>query len=822
MEELLSILLLVISIVFLLSYRRLSQQLLAMENRWRTLSKKSEEISRELANAHEMLLAFNDRLGQFSAQVVEGERDCFELREDMLSARARFDSLATRLEMRLSLIEDWIKDKDPAARTPIDRDSRDEKPVTTSPGCESNGLRDLPGGAPSPESSTEPEHGPGSSPEPGNTNNTSPEGHGGRPRKGADEDHWEPSDVGADRAIRFSVACRKIGLQWIVGLRVLGDRGLTESLEVFQGSNLLQQDAETDSFITLPEPAQSVRISWKVGGDSKSRDLLLDRSHLVFKLKAGFDEGRMVKLFSRGSYAVIVPDSWQRADAGSHSANVEPEMTVWDGYMVHFFDIDEGERSPIRFRDLTGTEHVIYDGLAIEIEGDRLPDSRKGAGPLFGGRVPFLRILANRHADIIHSMVIGDEGAGRRRWRKGFPWKAGENTHDLPEELAQRGSGWYFVRLYDRLDDLITSFDFRYIPALERVAVGRLGIQDGVYSGLVKFTHRGEVVFSPEEDAPQSAVPTRHEDSTGTSFRCESPEGTCTLMVHQNPGVPISLTIDISVPAWGLANEPDPPTFWTDQPLGFTRGMFRAISATCVWIRVSGDHKSLTALAGFERQRAGKYRIDTTDRIMKIPLRDFANAVEMERSDEASFSVWQDVPGLPCTHFKLGVLPRLVTIHRCTIDDCDFSTADPGSHKQHLLVAHDVRRYLDLVQDYDEFLRHFRISPEMPAKIYRCTIGDCRTYVAASDPFDEPVDILSLHWMKEHDPAAKHSFAIVRNVDEIRQHVIKQLPTLYRCRFRDRYFEEMELESVWEHFLAHHREEILQLETNEDVIEDPH
>ena len=71
----------------------------------------------------------------------------------------------------------------------------------------------------------------------------------------------------------------------------------------------------------------------------------------------------------------------------------------------------------------------------------------------------------------VGTVVIGEEGSGRGRWRTSFSPAPEGRERDLPAEVAPRKDGWYFLRFYDVNDELIDSLDFRLVHALTGIKV---------------------------------------------------------------------------------------------------------------------------------------------------------------------------------------------------------------------------------------------------------------------------------------------------------------------------------------------------------------
>jgi|RhiMethySRZTD1v2_1073278.scaffolds.fasta_scaffold1685901_1 hypothetical protein len=128
----------------------------------------------------------------------------------------------------------------------------------------------------------------------------------------------------------------------------------------------------------------------------------------------------------------------------------------------------------------------------FELVGDRLHDVSKGIGPLFGSRLPQLRAQDTQVWTEVGTIVLGEEGSGKQRWRTQFHPDTERQEQTLPSEVAARGDGWYFVRLYDTNHDLLESLDFLFVGSLKSIRIPSLSpipSEDGHQPACVEFLH---------------------------------------------------------------------------------------------------------------------------------------------------------------------------------------------------------------------------------------------------------------------------------------------------------------------------------------------
>lgn len=160
-----------------------------------------------------------------------------------------------------------------------------------------------------------------------------------------------------------------------------------------------------------------------------------------------------------------------------------PESVSLIGYRAHFFKLERGGNEKIAFRTPEGKSVVVESKTSrFELVGTCLNDATEGMGPLFGERPPQIRALDEETWKNIGTIVLGEEGSRRGRWRTQITPIPDVMEQDLPSEVAARKGGWYFLRFYDTNDELIESLDFRFLCALKEIRMPQpspLPTQDG-------------------------------------------------------------------------------------------------------------------------------------------------------------------------------------------------------------------------------------------------------------------------------------------------------------------------------------------------------
>jgi len=433
--------------------------------------------------------------------------------------------------------------------------------------------------------------------------------------------------------------------------------------------------------------------------------------------------------------------------------------------------------------------------------------------------MPSLRASTPSLASLINMIVVGEEGRERKKWRTSFLWNPDSSEQVLPEEVTAKGTGWYFIRLYDVSDCLMDSLDFRYVPGLHSMSIKHISETDSEYLEEIEFVHDGSCTICPKEKLPpKSQVEALHGRTLASVCLGSTPQEPIRWVIESNE-TKVHLSSDLGRPCWTLVDEKTGPMQWQCRPIWLSRALFKPTGSAAMSIWLPRAYQKKNTPVGFTRYKSLAYRVKSDDRVLRIELRGFSDAQEVFSPDRAFLCVWlnqaQDSGEEVVEEKIIGVVPRLLTSFRCLVDQCGFPTGDYYDLCQHLASQHDVFQYLQPVENYDEFFDHYKniLGPIWPRKIYLCM--HCNEYVSADDTSSNPNDAIWVHLRDEH-PKASHSFRIVNSVDEIRQKVIDSLPKLYRCKYGDLYIEEKDIDDMWNHLLHVHKSDFIQTEETEE------
>ena len=422
---------------------------------------------------------------------------------------------------------------------------------------------------------------------------------------------------------------------------------IDKGLKILQNSSSLMQDEFNDCCWILKKADIPVEIRWEETESVKEYKIPLDEmKYLLFKL-SGSDQnwGCCVRSPSFGSYLVIIPETWERDTELSGLPPVSPQPVTLKGYRGHFFDLVKGGDRKIAFRNEKKELMLIeYKKSRFELVGNLLFDSSENLGPLFGSSPIRIRSLNSRGWEDVGTIVIGEEGGGKGRWRTAFNPEQGVFEQELPSEVVARQGGWYFIRFYDTNDDLIESLDFRFVSGLKDIKMTQSSLfpsEEGHSTVSVEFSHdsnfnihpkdgiEGDVEITREENTSILTIPPRH------NF-----DETCWIVgPHKGPQVEVNILVERIW--WGVGDDDETPSEWKDKPISLSRDDFAPTSNKAIYLRFPKPRWIDAVLVGFEQDRARSFSVSVGERTVGIPLRDFGDSIEIENEDQdALLTIW--------------------------------------------------------------------------------------------------------------------------------------------------------------------------------------
>jgi len=322
-----------------------------------------------------------------------------------------------------------------------------------------------------------------------------------------------------------------------------------ETLSVAQNEKLLEYDSTDELRYRLKHAEGAIKATWAEG----EKDIPLvgaGRNYLIFKMRKEWKGlGRLVQCPSTGYYLVIVPQEWKRDEEVSGTAPDEPESVQLDGYKAHFFY--QKENTVIGFITRNGERiRVESGGPRFQLVGREIGDVSEDMGPLFGERPPNIGMIAEQGWSDVGVVVVGEEGGGQNRWRMQFVPQVGAEEQKLPEEIAERRGGWYFVRIYDNNDNLLESMDFRFLGGLKDIRIESsdcLPGPNGHDNVIVQFLHQTSCEVELIDENARYALEIRRE--SGQTIVAIPPKPACDKTHWILRGAKPGETVVVKVPA---------------------------------------------------------------------------------------------------------------------------------------------------------------------------------------------------------------------------------------------------------------------------------
>ncbi|MBC8492655.1 MAG: 30S ribosomal protein S9 [Chloroflexi bacterium] len=435
--------------------------------------------------------------------------------------------------------------------------------------------------------------------------------------------------------------------QWIVGVEVPGDFLELPGLQVLQNGSPLPRDESREACWCLEKIYDEVVVRCVEGEDVQEIEVAHGQEgYLLFKLSGqNQNEGRRVKSPSLEWHLVITPENWDRDEALSGPPRVTKQSVSINGYDAHFFINERDSDKKIAFLKPTGESVIIESKTSrFGLVGHRLNDASEDIGPLFGERSPKIRGSDRDAWKDVGTIVVGEEGSGKGRWRKAFCPVPENGEQDLPPEVAVRKDGWYFLRFYDTNDDFIESLDFRVVSALRDIKILQSSPfpSDGEHeSARIELHHESGCAIQPADDLARNIQIEEKNNRTTLTIPPDSTYDETRWLIGSTSAPQVQVTLLVERLWWAIDKEDNPPSEWEDELLTLTSDDFTATTNQALWLRLPMRRWANRVLVGFERSRARPYPVKVAEREIAIPLREFGDCQEMgEQARDHFLTIW--------------------------------------------------------------------------------------------------------------------------------------------------------------------------------------
>lgn len=427
---------------------------------------------------------------------------------------------------------------------------------------------------------------------------------------------------------------------WVIGIEVPEELKI---ISVAQNEELLEHDDTDESRYRLKHVEGKVKVTWTEG----EKDISLagpGRNYLIFKMRENWkDPGRLIRYSTAGYYLVIVPQEWERDEEVTGPASVAPESVQLAGYNAHFFYQERKSDTAIGFIAPDGERIQVESGGArFQLIGREIDDASEYMGPLFGEQPPPIQTLDEKGWSDVGVIVVGEEGSGRNKWRMQFDPQVGVKEQKLPEEIANRRGGWYFVRIYDNDYNLLESMDFRFMIALEDICIkssGCLPGPNGYENVTVKFLHRADCKVELMDENMQSIKEIHRERYQTTATVPPTADRDKTQWILRDGDAEIKVTVLVERVWWAFGVIGADPIDWVDKPIILSREDFAPTSNKALFVRLPRPRFVRKIDVGFDRAKSRPYQVEVKEEGITIPLRDFGDSKEIEKRQEESMVI---------------------------------------------------------------------------------------------------------------------------------------------------------------------------------------
>lgn len=540
-----------------------------------------------------------------------------------------------------------------------------------------------------------------------------------------------------------------------------------------------------------------------------------------FKLSGNnLNHGRLVKYATNGFYLLIVPRAWTCLNIDSPCFEFQQEeqfaTDYWSGYIIR---ADHDETNFPRFRTPAGGEKSCeWQRTRFVLEGNCISDTPSRLGPLYGLNPPTIKANLPTDWHEIGVIVLGEEGVGRNKAKWQILPQGTIQIQDLISKQIEQKSGWYFLRFYDREDNLIESCDFRFVIDLITIDFPR-GL-------IIPATHGHE----PQEIVLRHNKPLSARSDKSELFAQHVSETETKLLIPPEPrndssewrlDKKVPVKIEVNRLWWCIADENADETGieWRDKSLELEESRFTATSSEALWLKI--PKIAIVAVEyGFRRDNLRKFPYTNSGEKFVIPLREFCNAADLQEN-EAIFQLW--ITELPTNGFRREHHATIFRIKRknfhCKVPHCSFVTEEWGRAESHFKKIHFEYGYRTLT--YTEAQKQGLYGKDFPSKIYQCPYNP-EHFIDATITFQSANSLMDSHIERECEDARrmtrfgpiKVGFEVVDDADRIRRQHLSTLPIWVECQFCDGFFKKSTddlSDDIYLHLLKTHRKKLFEL-----------
>ena len=572
------------------------------------------------------------------------------------------------------------------------------------------------------------------------------------------------------------------GMGWQLGVEVQSKS--EQDLSVRQGGVELERDDFDPDRWLLADKLGVIDISDDESRVTRISDLARGPAHLLFRLVgADLEHGILVQQPSAGAFLLLVPCDWIPPESESSDVVVDAGPVTPPTFRAYYVDIEPGSAATVRAgADTTSTSAIRFNdaGRRFSLTGTDIEDAaprhaKRSArqGALFGKSAP--TIVDTQSWSGVSTIVVGEEGDGRGRWREEIDRKTHNPSKRLRELLTERPVGWFFLRFYDEQDDLIDSLDFRYAAGINApprlIEAGEPAPEREFDKVLIEHDSSVRVEATRSDDLKLSSHP--EADSESLLRIPHRKDYDHTEWVVTDGGACVPLHIEVLRTWWRLRNEQESgANQWISEAIQFRMEDFKATSLQVLDVSMpAAMGASEQARIGFDHSGARRCGASRSGEFA-FPLRELESSQALQRAGRSVLRLYPPVGAA----IDLGTLELRA---RCACCEAEVPAGASGQVK-HLFDSHFHNVFHEL--DYEETAR---LYPELkfPGAIYDCL--QCEQFVPAGSGDPNPTTAIIRHCYDNH--SGRSRFRPMTRSDEVRRHMFEvlphALPHAYRCSF---------------------------------------
>jgi len=533
--------------------------------------------------------------------------------------------------------------------------------------------------------------------------------------------------------------------------------------------------------IELDKPLKKFQISFP--------DILQDRTYSYTHndenfyafISIGYNRGRMYYLYDkdgisnplpkRNVWALLNEDFDLQTELGA--GDIIDEEWLWERWRI--FRIDLSGKDSMIIKNKVSNENSCFPlKTSFCISGEQMiKDDFRKEYPLFAGEL--IQIKAPYENPDGWIICIRHKQGGDRIVAENW---TGAKTLDLklPDNLPY-DFGEFQVDIFDAEHDErpVETLCFRYIPSLQIEYPEKLIIPDNSNGHAPEIVNifLGSDFYVWEIYTTEKIVPIEN------GYQVELPPETdvffCSITKKDKPETQISIRKTIPRLKWRISNQ----EIWNDKPLEIRRDELAKYTNETIEISTNDFDTEYDFLSILERdgQKLQEAKFTQRGTIFILQLDQFYDTINQNK-DRLTLEV------------EIRSMEEYRLLHQVKIFDfapplLKCRSCNVESFEENAIMSHIEEYHLsDFIEPLTlEEMREYDSS--LPHKIYKCNW--CPKYVREDDPKNPTSSIDShiskdCHGVDRTEGSPKISFRVIDDLDEIRKHVLPNLPYYSKCK----------------------------------------